>query len=84
MCPECSHGEDAFTVVTQAWREQRTARILAENVALAAEAVVDAADACDREAERHPSSRSSAPAVRAINAMSRLREALGAWKKPPA
>jgi hypothetical protein len=23
LCPECSRGEDAFTVITQAWREQR-------------------------------------------------------------
>lgn len=23
LCPECSRGADAFTVVTQAWREQR-------------------------------------------------------------
>lgn len=39
--------------------------------------LVAAADACDREAERqHPSSRSSAPVVRYINAMKRLREAL--------
>lgn len=45
-------------------------------VARAAARVVAAADACDREAERHPSSRSSAPVVRAINAMKALREAL--------
>jgi len=29
LCPECSRGADAFTVITQAWREQR-----AENVAM--------------------------------------------------
>ena len=23
LCPECSRGQDAFTVITQAWREQR-------------------------------------------------------------
>jgi hypothetical protein len=23
LCPECSRGKDAFTVITQAWREQR-------------------------------------------------------------
>lgn len=23
LCPECSAGHDAFTVITQAWREQR-------------------------------------------------------------
>lgn len=23
LCPECSAGKDAFTVVTRAWREQR-------------------------------------------------------------
>lgn len=23
LCPECSRGMDAFTVITQAWREQR-------------------------------------------------------------
>ncbi len=23
LCPECSRGKDPFTVVTQAWREQR-------------------------------------------------------------
>jgi hypothetical protein len=42
----------------------------------AADAVVQAADACDREAERHPSSRSSAPVVRSINAMRALRGAI--------
>lgn len=42
----------------------------------AAQCVVEAADACDREAERHPSSRSSAPVVRSINAMAALRKAL--------
>ena len=24
LCPECCHGKDAFTVITGAWREQRT------------------------------------------------------------
>lgn len=42
----------------------------------AARDVVSAADACDREAERHPSSRSSAPVVRSINAMNALRDAI--------
>lgn len=23
LCPSCSNGQDAFTVITQAWREQR-------------------------------------------------------------
>ncbi len=56
-------------------------RLVEENARLAAVAesarsLVAAADACDREAERHPSSRSSAPVVRLINAMARLRHAL--------
>lgn len=56
-------------------------RLVEENARLAAVAesarsLVAAADACDREAERHPSSRSSAPVVRSINAMARLRHAL--------
>lgn len=33
-------------------------------------------EACDREAERHPSSQSSAPMVRHIKAMARLRAVL--------
>lgn len=40
----------------------------------AAWVVLRAQDACDREAERHPSSRSSAPMVRSIKAMTRLSE----------
>lgn len=48
----------------------------AERVVQAAQSAVAAADACDHEAERHPSSRSSAPVVRAINAMNALRDAL--------
>lgn len=32
LCPECSHDQDAFTVITQAWREQR-----AEVIRLSAE-----------------------------------------------
>jgi len=32
LCPECSRNQDAFTVITQAWREQR-----AEVVRLSAE-----------------------------------------------
>jgi hypothetical protein len=55
--------------------EAEVARV--RSVVEAAQRVVDAADACDREAERnHPSSRSSAPVVRAINAMKKLRAAL--------
>jgi len=53
-------------------------RAKCERIVDAAKAVVSAADACDREAERHPSSRSSAPVVRAINAMKRLRDAIEA------
>lgn len=45
-------------------------------VRAAAKALVDAADACEREAENHPSSRSSAPLVRYVAAMNRLRETL--------
>lgn len=41
-----------------------------------AKAVIAATEACDREAERHPSSRSSAPMIRYINAMKRLRESI--------
>ena len=52
-------------------------------VVRSAKAVVDAADACDREAERHPSSRSSAPVVRSINAMRGLREAIHALEEGP-
>jgi len=50
-------------------------------IADAAAALTSAADACDREAERHPSSRSSAPMVRYIGAMQRLRAALAARGK---
>lgn len=39
-------------------------------------ALVAAADAGDREAQRHPSSRSSAPTVRYLGAMARLRAVL--------
>lgn len=78
LCPECSRGQDAFAVITQAWREQRTKAQALEAVAMAARRTVSAADACDREAERHSSSRSSAPLVRYINAMAKLREALAA------
>lgn len=49
-----------------------------ERVRAAARAVTSAADACDREAMHHPSSRSSAPMVRYISAMGRLREYLDA------
>lgn len=45
-------------------------------VVVAAQRLVAAADRCDREAENHPSSRSSAPVVGYINAMARLRDAL--------
>jgi hypothetical protein len=48
----------------------------AREVRAAAKALVDAADACEREAENHPSSRSSAPLVRYVAAMSKLRETL--------
>lgn len=63
------------------------ARCEAERAALlavlsAARQIVAAADACDREAERHPSSRSSAPVVRAINAMKLLREAVSGAPAP--
>ncbi|MDQ1342678.1 MAG: hypothetical protein QG571_1296 [Pseudomonadota bacterium] len=36
LCPECSAGKDAFTVVTQAWRElrDRVRALEAENVEL--------------------------------------------------
>lgn len=54
---------------------EENARLTA--VAESARSLIAAADACDREAERHPSSRSSAPVVRSINAMARLRQALG-------
>lgn len=54
---------------------EENARLAA--VAESARSLVAAADACDREAERHPSSRSSAPVVRLINVMARLRQALG-------
>ncbi len=62
-------------------------RLGAENSALnaiaeKARAVVDAADACDREAERHPSARSSAPLVRYINAMKNLKESIRALRGP--
>lgn len=62
-------------------------KFAAENAALlavlkAARELVAAADACDREAERHPSSRSSAPVVRSINAMNRLREAVSGAPAP--
>lgn len=30
LCPSCSDGKDAFTVVTQAWREQRARALAAE------------------------------------------------------
>ena len=39
LCPECSRGQDAFTVVTQAWREQRTK--VAELSALAEKMAAD-------------------------------------------
>ena len=55
-----------------------------------AHAVTAAADACDREAQNHPSSRSSAPLVRYVDAMKDLREVLaqfkrsgGDWQAPP-
>ena len=36
LCPECSRDQDAFTVITQAWREQRAAvkELLRENAVL--------------------------------------------------
>lgn len=35
LCPECSRGQDAFAVITQAWREQRIkAQALAERLAI--------------------------------------------------
>jgi hypothetical protein len=46
------------------------------DVIAAAQRLVAAADACDREAERHPSSRSAAPMVRYVDAMGKLRRAL--------
>lgn len=49
-----------------------------EAVIDAARGVVAAQSACDKEAQRHPSSRSSAPMVRYINAMARLDAALAA------
>jgi hypothetical protein len=45
-------------------------------VAACAQRLVNAKRACDAEAERHPSSRSSAPMVRYIEAMQALEEAL--------
>lgn len=76
LCPECSRDQDAFTVITQAWREQRAMVNELTAVVNAARRLTQVAEACDRESERHPSSQSSAPMVRYINAMSRLRDAL--------
>ena len=59
---------------------EENARLTA--VAESARSLIAAADACDREAERHPSSRSSAPVVRLINVMARLRQALGGTAPP--
>lgn len=42
--------------------------------------LLEAADACDREAERHPSSRSSAPMVRYIKVMEELRAESAAFE----
>lgn len=58
--------------------ETRTRLAAYERVVKAARRLAAAADACDKEAERHPSSRSSAPVVRSIKAMSDMRDALAA------
>ena len=42
LCPECSRGQDAFAVITQAWREQRIkAQALAERLAIMEREPVD-------------------------------------------
>lgn len=40
LCPECSRGQDAFAVITQAWREQRTRVVELEGPATRA-AIID-------------------------------------------
>lgn len=52
------------------------ARTYDDGVRDAARRVIEAVDACDREAERDPASQSSAPKVRYINAIAALRAAL--------
>lgn len=42
----------------------------------AAQSLIGAADACEKETENHPSSRSAAPVQRYIEAMNQLREVL--------
>lgn len=42
----------------------------------AAQSLIKAADACEKEAENHPSSRLAAPVLKYIEAMNRLREVL--------
>lgn len=43
LCPGCSRGKDAFTVVTQAWREQRNeANALREDVRRLTRAISEA------------------------------------------
>lgn len=44
--------------------------------------LVAAADACDQETERHPSSRSSAPLLRYIQVFEGLRRAIGTEREP--
>jgi len=75
--PGASRQHAANTAFIAAAREAVPVLV---DIAKRARALVAAADACDREAERHPSSRSSAPMVRYINAMAKLREGLCALR----
>lgn len=73
---------EALARADKAEASQRAEAERASTLVEAARRIVAAADACDREAERHPSSRSSAPVVRSINAMAALRAALDALDAP--
>ena len=71
---------DAYPHVIACWQrgyEREKARADAlDKIASASQVLVAAAAACDREAENHPSSRSSGPLNRYMQAMDRLRKAL--------
>lgn len=85
-CLEATGGEQGLTAdeleLVRLRNEVAELRRERDQFERAIAALVAAADACDREAERHPSSRSSAPMVRHINAMARLRAVLGERRGP--
>lgn len=79
-CLEATGGEQGLTAeefeLVRLRGEVAELRRGRDELVRAATSLVAAADACDREAERHPSSRSSAPMVRYLGAMARLRAVL--------